>query len=132
MDLRLSAFLLLILFLFPAPASAGPVEDGKAALKRGDYEAGIKLIQPLADKGDVEAERMVGAAYWGGWGVDKDYAASYFWLSLVKKSTGGVMPGWNNPDELVLKSAAGHLTPAQIAAADKKVAAWKPAPAPAH
>ena len=128
--MRLPAFLFLTLFLFPALASAGPVEDGRAALKKGDYETGIKLIQPLADQGDVEAERMVGAAYWGGWGVDKDYAASYFWLGLVKKSTGGVMPGWSDKDELVLKSSASHLTPDQIATADKKVAEWKPTAAP--
>ena len=130
--MRPSAFLFLTLFLVPALASAGPLDDGRAALRKGDFETGIKLIQPLADQGNAEAERMIGSAYWGGWGVDKDYTESYFWLSLAKKSTGGVKPGWSDKNETVLQSAASHLTPDQLAAADKKVAEWKPAAAPAH
>ncbi len=100
-------------------------------MQKGDFEGGIKLIQPLADQGNSVAEKIIGSAYWGGWGVKKDFAVSYFWLSLAKKSTGGVSPGWGKKNETVLQSAASHLTPEQLAAADKKVAGWKPAAAPA-
>lgn len=58
--------ILFLAFLFPAIAFAGPLEDGKAAQRRGDYPAALKLFQPLADQGNVEAESEIGNLYESG------------------------------------------------------------------
>jgi uncharacterized protein len=49
-------------FLLPHVTSAGPLEEGKAAYARGDFETAIKLWRPLANHGNVEAQRGLGAA----------------------------------------------------------------------
>ena len=48
-----------LLLFCAAPASAGPFENGKAALHRYDYETALRLLQPLAEKGDAEARFTV-------------------------------------------------------------------------
>jgi hypothetical protein len=35
----------------------GPLEDGLAAAKRGDYATALRLSRPLADQGDAVAQR---------------------------------------------------------------------------
>jgi TPR repeat protein len=54
--------MVLALLLLPHVASAGPLEDGKAAYARGDFETAIKLWLPLANHGNVEAQRGLGQA----------------------------------------------------------------------
>jgi hypothetical protein len=41
-------------------ATAGPFEDGFAAVQTGDYATALKLWTPLADKGNADAENAVG------------------------------------------------------------------------
>lgn len=49
--------LLLVLFACAAtPASAGPLEDGRAAYDRGDYATALRLWGPLADQGNPSAQ----------------------------------------------------------------------------
>lgn len=36
-------------------AAAGPVEEGVAAYKRGDYATALRLWRPLAEQGDPRA-----------------------------------------------------------------------------
>ena len=60
-------------------ASAGPLEDGLAAAKRGDHATALKLFRPLAEQGDVVAQSMLGSFYWSGVGVRQDYAESMKW-----------------------------------------------------
>jgi TPR repeat protein len=54
--------------LTPA-ASAGPVEDGNAAYQRGDYRTAVKLLQPLVDQGNAEAQDILAVMYYVGQGV---------------------------------------------------------------
>ncbi len=39
---------------------SGPLDDAVAAYDRGDYETAIRLIRPLADQGDADAEFDLG------------------------------------------------------------------------
>lgn len=53
--------LLLVLLSFAVgPALAGPIEDGEAALDRGDYATALRLWKPLADKGNAEMQFRLG------------------------------------------------------------------------
>lgn len=76
--MRLLAFLVLGLAI-TGPALADPFEDAKAAYKKGDYAAALRLWRPLADAGDANAQFWVGAAYDLGRGVTTDYAAAAVW-----------------------------------------------------
>ncbi len=60
-------------------ATAGPLEDGEAALERGDYAAAMRLWLPLAEQGDAGAQALVGAMYSEGKGVPHDDAKAAFW-----------------------------------------------------
>jgi TPR repeat protein len=71
---RIKAFLaagVLALALFGS-AMAGPLEDGEAAYHRGDYAEAMRLLRPLAEQGDANAQSQLGAMYTFGDGVPHD------------------------------------------------------------
>ena len=69
---------LLALALFSV-AAAGPLEDGYAAYKLGDYAAAMSYWRPLADQGDAKAQYNLGAMYLDGQGVAQDDAQALIW-----------------------------------------------------
>src|ERR1035438_4397098 len=69
--MRLAAVVVLALLLLPTAAIAGPFEDARAAFFREDYQTALRLFQPLADQGNVEAQLYVGRMYESGLTVFK-------------------------------------------------------------
>ncbi len=55
-------------------ASAGPLEDSRAAYQRGDYATAMALLRPLAESGHAAAQYGLGLMYVRGDGVPQDYA----------------------------------------------------------
>lgn len=72
----------LIALSIPGTVSAGPLEDGIAAEKRGDYATAIRLLRPFADKGNGGAQAFIigGMYYRGGLGVPQDYTEAAKWF----------------------------------------------------
>jgi TPR repeat protein len=64
---------------FAGSVAAGPLEDGLVARKNSDYEAAIRLLRPLADQGDAQAQYNVGEMYQYGQGVPHDNAIAMNW-----------------------------------------------------
>jgi TPR repeat protein len=62
-----------------ASAAAGPLEDGANAGKRGDYATAMRLLRPLADEGNAQAQYNVGEMYENGWGRPHDNSAAAHW-----------------------------------------------------
>ncbi len=60
-------------------ATAGQYEDGEAAYQRGDYATAIRLLRPLADKGNAWAQILLGDLSDKGQGVPQDYAKAAMW-----------------------------------------------------
>jgi hypothetical protein len=60
-------------------AAAGPFEDGRAALDRGDYVTAYRLLRPLAEQGDVRAQNDLGSMYQDGKGVPQNYTGAMKW-----------------------------------------------------
>lgn len=60
-------------------AFAGPLEDGVAAYKRGDFDAALRAWRPLAERGVVDAEFNLGSMYYVGLNVPRDYAEALRW-----------------------------------------------------
>jgi uncharacterized protein len=154
---RLFVPILLVLFLLPSLAFGGQFEDGKAAYDHGDYQTALKLLQPLADHGNAEAQWRIGSLYQRGKGVKRDVMAAENWYSLAANQGnaeaeyrfgmmydgGQVVPQdykeayfWyslaeaqtRRPDYVRRRISAGdHLTPEQKAPVEKRVAEWKKA-----
>jgi TPR repeat protein len=64
-------------------AWAGPYEDADAAYQRRDYATALRLMRPLAEQGNVEAQINLGNMYFDGNGVTQDYAESVKWYLLA-------------------------------------------------
>ncbi len=64
-------------------AVAGPLEDGDAALQRGDYATALKVWRLLADQGNPVAMIDLGGMYELGQGVPQDFAEAVKWYRLA-------------------------------------------------
>jgi TPR repeat protein len=98
---------------------AGPLEDSDAAIKRRDYATALRLIRPLAEQGDANAQYNLGVFYDNGLGVPQDKVRAYMWFNL---SAAQGRQGAAAFRDLI----ARRMTPAQIAEAQKLAHEWKP------
>ena len=75
--------LLILLFFLGCyqTATAGPYEDANAALMRGDGSGALRIMVPLAVRGQGEAQFVVGMLYLQGNGVLQDVDQAVTWLS---------------------------------------------------
>jgi TPR repeat protein len=64
-------------------AFAGPFEDSMAAYDRGDYATAIRLCRPLAEQGNAKAQNGLGAMYYHGHGVARDFKEAVKWYRLA-------------------------------------------------
>jgi len=60
-----------------------PNEDGIAALDRGDYAEALRLLWPLAEQGDAEAQFRLGKLYVSGRGVQENYSLAEKWYRMA-------------------------------------------------
>jgi uncharacterized protein len=65
---------------FGAPAVAGPFEDGLAAYNQRFYAKAAELWQPLAEKGNADAQYHLGLLHQNGMGVEKNDATAFKWF----------------------------------------------------
>ena len=104
---------------FAIPVLAGPLEDANAAIKRRDYATAVRLIRPLAEHGDANAQYNLGVLYDNGLGVPQDRVRAYVWLNLA------AMQGRESA-ATIRDLVARLMTPVQISEAQKMVREWKP------
>jgi len=146
----------LVVFLCQtAPVLAGPFEDGKAAFESGDYVTAKRLMHPLAEQGQANAQYYIGMMYAIGKGGRQDYVVALKWfrkaaeqgLAQAQNSLGSMYyNGYGVPHDPVkahkwLNLAAGGgnepasknrgtlsiiMSPAQIAEAHRLARLFKP------
>lgn len=121
---RALAILILVLS-FTDTVTAGPLEDADAAVKRRDYATAVRLIRPLAEQGNANAQYTLGVFYDNGLGVPQDQIRSYMWFDL---SAAQGRDGAAAFRDLI----ARRMTPGQIAEAQKLAREWKPMTRPAR
>jgi TPR repeat protein len=73
---------LIVAVVMAGVAVAGPLEDGLAAYDRDDWATALKLLRPLAEQGNAQAQRSLGDLYANGQGVPKDYVEALKWHEL--------------------------------------------------
>jgi TPR repeat protein len=61
-------------------AYAGPFEDGRDAVRRGDVETAIRLWEPLGERGDVKVQFLLGVLYSQGKGIPEDWGRAGVWF----------------------------------------------------
>jgi hypothetical protein len=57
-------------------------EAGYAAYRKGNYEAALRVLRPLAESGDARAQFNLGVMYAEGQGVPQDYTEAGKWYGL--------------------------------------------------
>jgi TPR repeat protein len=119
LTLRQVVAAILLVLRFATPVMAGPLEDANAAIKRRDYATALRLIRPLAEQGDANAQYNLGVFYDNGLGVPQDRVRAYMWLNLA------AMQGRESAATF-RDLVARLMTPAQIAEAQKLAREWKP------
>jgi TPR repeat protein len=116
------------LLLFVTPVAAEPSDDaeqqliqGSRAFSRGHFTTAMRLLRPLADRGQPLAEFDLGLMYEQGHGVQRDLPTAHMWFSLAA----------SNP-VLLDKAAANRsrvaakMSSEQIAEAERLAREWKP------
>ena len=142
---------------FAAPVTAGPSDDALDAFVNRDYETALKLFRLAADQGDANGPFMLGVMYATGQGIPQNYAEAVKWYRLAtdqgsadaQYNLGGMYATGQGVQQdnvsaymwLSLSAARGeqsaiksrdliaqHMTPAQIAEAQKRAREWKAKP----
>lgn len=67
------------IFALSSAGQAGPLQDGSDAIERQDYPVAFRVLQPLAEKGDVFAQYNIGYMYSHGLGVSQDAQQAAYW-----------------------------------------------------
>jgi len=145
----------LMMLSLAAPVAAGPLEDGSTAYDRGDFATALRLFHLLADQGNALAQFNLGFMYSNGRGVTQNDAEAVKWYrlaadqndALAQSNLGdmysygrGVPKDYVHAQMWFILSAeqgnqtaakkreinAQHMTPAQIAEAQKLAREWKP------
>jgi TPR repeat protein len=75
--------LLPVLLACSMTAFAGNYEDGLAAQKRGDLVTAVKRFRLAAQQGNASAQFSLGAMYYFGTGVSKDFTEAAKWYRLA-------------------------------------------------
>ncbi len=109
----------ILMLRFATPVFADPLEGADAAIKKRDYATALRLILPLAEQGDANAQYNLGVFYDNGLGVPQDKVRAYMWFNL---SASQGREGAAAFRDLI----ARRMTPAQIAEAQKLAREWKP------
>jgi hypothetical protein len=86
--------------------------SGYEAYSEGDYVIALKEWEPLAYRGDIEAQFALGMMYLNGDGVPRDEVHAYKWLNLAA-ADGDVQV------KTTIDLAATRMMPDQIAEAQK-------------
>ena len=122
---------------------ASPLEDelhnGLRALQRGDYATAMRLLRPLAERGNAEAQWLVGRMYNHGHGVQQSFVQAALWyrkaaeqgydaaqgvLGLMYYAGNGVPQNYAEAMKWTLMAAKQGNGPAQSVVADFYKFGW--------
>lgn len=74
------ALLAFLTILAGISATAEPLSDATAAYGKQDYATALRLVRPLADNGNADAQFLLGMMYRDGEGVPPDEALGVGWM----------------------------------------------------
>src|SRR5689334_13987732 len=71
--------LIVALCVFVAATAYADIDEAFSAIDKGNYAEGFRLFRECAERGDAEAQYMLGEMYYDGKGVDQDDQQSVQW-----------------------------------------------------
>jgi uncharacterized protein len=84
---------------FAGSVAAGPLEEGVAAYDRGDYASAMRLLRPLADQGNANAQYYLGILYYFVMGPKDDAAWAVAESWFRKAADQGNGPSVGQPEQ---------------------------------
>ena len=89
-----------------------------------DYGEAVRWFRQAANQGDASAQTNLGIMYFIGEGMLRDLTQAYMWYDLASSR---FPPGAAHDDAVSNRDlVAKHMTPAQIAEAQRLARQWKP------
>lgn len=76
-------FVAMTMFLYGSLIKADTLKESIAEHYRGNHVHALKLLQPIAEKGNVIAQGLLGQMYLRGEGVTQDYQQALKWCRLA-------------------------------------------------
>ncbi len=73
------------LLMLGGPVRADALDDGQAAIRRKDYAAAVKLLEPLARNGQAVAQLRLGELYYHGHGVPENNDTALTWFERAAR-----------------------------------------------
>jgi TPR repeat protein len=96
-------------------AYAGPLEDGVKAYTKADYSTAVRLLKPLAESGNTDAQYLMAGMYAKGQGVPEDKVRAY--VMYDKAAQGGDPDAGADRDKLL-----SEMKPDQVEEAKRQAA----------
>ncbi len=81
----LKAITILVLWATATLARADALQDAVAAIHRKDYPTAVRLLQPLAEAGDAQAQNRLATLYYHGHGVRESDALALQWFERAAR-----------------------------------------------
>lgn len=82
-DAFCASVVLLLTLACATHVSAADFQVGVSAYERGNYSTALEEIRPLADRGEPEAQALLGMMYKLGHGVAEDHAQAAKWFEAA-------------------------------------------------
>lgn len=82
MGLKHSLLTCVICMAFVGPTSASTLAEGESALLAKSYQDALRILEPLANGGNHEAQRLIGEMCLQGQGMQADASAAFKWTEL--------------------------------------------------
>jgi len=112
--------LLALALVSGAAATRGDaLEDAKRANRSGDHAQALRLLRPLAERGDPKAQVQLGVMYFHGQGVREDDAQAFAWFERAAQ-LGDAVAQYH----LGNMYAFGHGVPREVPDPDRMAARW--------
>jgi TPR repeat protein len=93
-------------------SASADLQQGYAAYESGDYVNALHVFRSLSEKGNADAQTMLGWMYAYGVEIPKDYTYAYMWGKISASNRG-------KNGSSVRNTAAEFMTPAEISTAQK-------------
>jgi len=103
---------LTVLFGSVGISAGADLQKGWTAYQSGNFATALREWRPLAEKGNADAQYLVGGMYATGQGVIRDWVFAHMWGNLAASN------GNENGGKL-REIAAKNMTPADLSTAQK-------------
>lgn len=71
------------MFIYSSAIKADTLEEGIAEHYKGNHAHALKLLHPIAEKGNITAQGLLGQMYLRGKGVTRSYQKALKWCQLA-------------------------------------------------